>query len=597
MDSDISDNIIIVIIMKMRSVDSDQQKIIEAAQKIGCCVRCRLRLAGLNSDDIVNQTVPSRNENDNDNGDIGDHEERVCIVCQGLLQECFVCPCLTNIANKLVMRGHYSVNNDKDNNELDKLDNNYNDMDTNDYDKKRKREQAMDGNKTTTTNKIGFSVEVHTFEALSVIMRQRAALGMIAKHITNNDTNDSNDCDDDSSIIDAVISMSSAVTEVKTVFKSIIIKRLPLLVNSVNDNDHDNATRVNITNKLVFDSFAPLTITVSLKNTNDSKQIHLLKGIYKAMERHNNNNNNNNNDNKKLNHANNTSSNLLPKKKRDSFMSHQRPSQSILNPVLDLIKPAKLIEVFINNDNNSYNNDNGNNDTSTASNDNKHINNTCNCSRGISCISKNSRFDIAITQRSVYCSGRYIKHQRGLSQSPWVLNGVIMGDGSVEECIAPLCCKMMKGDEYSFISSGREDIDVRMLGNGRPFAIEIKNPKRFLSLAPQSHNDANNSNTTTNNNNNDTNDSERRLAILNTTVERDINTHAQNNGKVIVKDLKFFCTTQELDVIKKAGEGKQKCYRALIWSSRKFTQHDYNHIKMLKDVKVVCVYFLLLDCM
>lgn len=29
-----------------------------------------------------------------------------------------------------------------------------------------------------------------------------------------------------------------------------------------------------------------------------------------------------------------------------------------------------------------------------------------------------------------------------------------------------------------FLSSGREDVDVRMLNNGRPFAVELINPRR-----------------------------------------------------------------------------------------------------------------------
>lgn len=34
--------------------------------------------------------------------------------------------------------------------------------------------------------------------------------------------------------------------------------------------------------------------------------------------------------------------------------------------------------------------------------------------------------------------------------------------------------------EMKFASSGREDCDVRCLGDGRPFALEIINPKRTL---------------------------------------------------------------------------------------------------------------------
>jgi tRNA pseudouridine synthase 10 len=36
--------------------------------------------------------------------------------------------------------------------------------------------------------------------------------------------------------------------------------------------------------------------------------------------------------------------------------------------------------------------------------------------------------------------------------------------------------------DYSFTAAGREDSNVRMLGNGRPFYFEIMNPRRpFLS--------------------------------------------------------------------------------------------------------------------
>ncbi len=35
-----------------------------------------------------------------------------------------------------------------------------------------------------------------------------------------------------------------------------------------------------------------------------------------------------------------------------------------------------------------------------------------------------------------------------------------------------------KAREYKFSSGGREDVDVRMLGNGRPFVIEFCDPKK-----------------------------------------------------------------------------------------------------------------------
>jgi tRNA pseudouridine synthase 10 len=54
---------------------------------------------------------------------------------------------------------------------------------------------------------------------------------------------------------------------------------------------------------------------------------------------------------------------------------------------------------------------------------------------------------------------------------------------SVEELIAKPLLDATEGVKASFHGSGREDIDARMLGRGRPFVIEITKPKkRFLNL-------------------------------------------------------------------------------------------------------------------
>ena len=54
---------------------------------------------------------------------------------------------------------------------------------------------------------------------------------------------------------------------------------------------------------------------------------------------------------------------------------------------------------------------------------------------------------------------------------------------SVEEIIAKPFLDVTDGAKTSFHASGREDIDARMLGKGRPFVIEITKPKkRFLDL-------------------------------------------------------------------------------------------------------------------
>ncbi|RLN58631.1 hypothetical protein BBJ28_00010409 [Nothophytophthora sp. Chile5] len=78
----------------------------------------------------------------------------------------------------------------------------------------------------------------------------------------------------------------------------------------------------------------------------------------------------------------------------------------------------------------------------------------------------------------VYMQGRYLKFKRGLSQTPWVLDGVRMGESSVEECIGDIALPFFRGSGYKFHTAGREDVDVRMLGNGRPFILEILDAKK-----------------------------------------------------------------------------------------------------------------------
>ncbi len=74
--------------------------------------------------------------------------------------------------------------------------------------------------------------------------------------------------------------------------------------------------------------------------------------------------------------------------------------------------------------------------------------------------------------KPLFIYGRYRKLIRGIPQTP--LKGY-------KESIASLICtsfsKRTRG-RCIFHGAGREDIDVRMLGNGRPFILEIKSPKR-----------------------------------------------------------------------------------------------------------------------
>ena len=57
---------------------------------------------------------------------------------------------------------------------------------------------------------------------------------------------------------------------------------------------------------------------------------------------------------------------------------------------------------------------------------------------------------------------------------------------SVQELVGDEIKKeIFAADEIFLHGSGREDIDVRMLGHGRPFILEFINPKKSISCHSQ----------------------------------------------------------------------------------------------------------------
>lgn len=74
----------------------------------------------------------------------------------------------------------------------------------------------------------------------------------------------------------------------------------------------------------------------------------------------------------------------------------------------------------------------------------------------------------------VFFRGRYRKLVGGISQTraPW-----LKGE-SIEEIIGMPLLEATQGDDMKFHGAGREDVDARMTGSGRPFVIEIIKPKR-----------------------------------------------------------------------------------------------------------------------
>ena len=98
---------------------------------------------------------------------------------------------------------------------------------------------------------------------------------------------------------------------------------------------------------------------------------------------------------------------------------------------------------------------------------------------------------VTLDVRSAYIYGRYKKHERGIPQTRWPCRAC-KGRGcakcndtgqqypsSVQDLIGNPIIELFEGREHAFHGMGREDIDVRCLGRGRPFVLEIKEPKRW----------------------------------------------------------------------------------------------------------------------
>jgi tRNA pseudouridine synthase 10 len=131
--------------------------------------------------------------------------------------------------------------------------------------------------------------------------------------------------------------------------------------------------------------------------------------------------------------------------------------------------------------------------------------------------------------------GYYVKFSRYLSQSPWILDNQRIGKTSIEELIGIPLMQFFRSDQFRFSSAGREDIDVRMLGNGRPFAIELINPRAMRCIS---------------------------MDELHTNVSfRRIEDEINGKTKFIQVNKLSELTEDRINLLKEAGESKKKMYR------------------------------------
>ncbi|MCS7119185.1 MAG: tRNA pseudouridine(54/55) synthase Pus10 [Archaeoglobaceae archaeon] len=158
-------------------------------------------------------------------------------------------------------------------------------------------------------------------------------------------------------------------------------------------------------------------------------------------------------------------------------------------------------------------------------------------------------FTFRVEIKPLFLYGRYIKRVRNISQTRW-LCGFCKGFGceicnfsgkrfatSVEELISIPVIRLFNAKNALLHGAGREDVDARMLGNGRPFVLEIVEPKK------------------------------RKLDIFE--VERAINEFC--GGRVEVKSLRF-ATLRDVEIVKK--ERFRKIYRAKVVFDRIISREE-----------------------
>ena len=107
---------------------------------------------------------------------------------------------------------------------------------------------------------------------------------------------------------------------------------------------------------------------------------------------------------------------------------------------------------------------------------------------------KDGEVDLQVA--SLFIRGRYRKLVRGIPQTRWPCRECRgrgcprcggtgrMYQESVDELIRPAVMEAAEAEDTVFHGAGREDIDARMLGTGRPFIVEAVRPRaRSIDLA------------------------------------------------------------------------------------------------------------------
>lgn len=159
--------------------------------------------------------------------------------------------------------------------------------------------------------------------------------------------------------------------------------------------------------------------------------------------------------------------------------------------------------------------------------------------------------EVAVRRRSIHFWGRYTKHSRSVPQTPW-----IRGFFSVQEAVSEPFEAFSGCVEGLLHGAGREDVNVRMLGKGRPFCLELVDSLRTVD----------------------------EVAARLPSLEAAINAAGgckNAGGGVAVSRLRVAGPAELPSDVQAVGEGKRKHYRCVVWVSRAVRREEV--VKMLRD--------------
>jgi tRNA pseudouridine synthase 10 len=132
------------------------------------------------------------------------------------------------------------------------------------------------------------------------------------------------------------------------------------------------------------------------------------------------------------------------------------------------------------------------------------------------------------------------------------MDGKTMREQSVQCRIANNIKEQIFGSKEAILhAAGREDIDVRMLGRGRPFILELVNPKKAVSC----HSNVD------------------QLQAL------------QENDLLKVRQFKIVDKAY-FDHLKDIESSKAKSYCCIVWSKRPVTPADCEKLSLIRDLSV-----------